>query len=100
VSAPGRAGIGISFWRGRAGGAPILEGGTKSEKRHDFVARFDWIRTGLMFEPRGHEMMSGGFLYPPTSADADIDILFAETSGCLPTCGHGTIGIASRHFWV
>jgi 4-hydroxyproline epimerase len=78
-----------------AGGAPIVEGGTMSEKRRDFVARFDWIRTGLMFEPRGHDMMSGGFLYPPTSADADIGILFVETSGCLPMCGHGTIGIAS-----
>src|SRR5215831_3825297 len=62
-----------------AGGAPILEGGTMSEKRRDFVSRFDWIRTGLMFEPRGHDMMSGGFLYPPTSADADISILFVET---------------------
>jgi hypothetical protein len=46
-----------------AGGTPILEGGTMSEKRRDFLARFDWIRTGLMFEPRGHDMMSGGFLY-------------------------------------
>ena len=77
-----------------AGGAPIIEGGTMSEKRRDFLARFDWMRTGLMFEPRGHDMMSGGFLYPPASADADIGILFIETSGCLPMCGHGTIGIA------
>ena len=64
-----------------------------SERRQDFIARFDWIRTGLCFEPRGHDMMSGGFLYPPTQADADIGILFMETSGCLPMCGHGTIGI-------
>src|SRR5215469_17884402 len=66
-----------------------------SEKRLDFLERFDWIRTGLMFEPRGHDMMSGGFLYPPTSAEADIGILFIETSGCLPMCGHGTIGIVT-----
>jgi 4-hydroxyproline epimerase len=38
-------------------------------------------------------MMSGGFLYPPTREDTDIGILFIETSGCLPMCGHGTIGI-------
>ena len=74
------------------GGAPLLRGASMSERRQDFMARFDWIRTGLCFEPRGHDMMSGGFLYPPTRADADIGILFIETSGCLPMCGHGTIG--------
>lgn len=58
----------------------------------DFLARHDWIRTALMFEPRGHDMMSGAFLYPPTSEDGDASILFVETSGCLPMCGHGTIG--------
>lgn len=78
-----------------AGGAPLLRGGSMSERRQDFLARFDWIRTGLCFEPRGHDMMSGGFLYPPTTADADVGILFIETSGCLPMCGHGTIGIVT-----
>src|ERR1041384_1781122 len=78
-----------------AGGAPLLKGGSMSERRQDFLARFDWIRTGLCFEPRGHDMMSGGFLYPPTLPDADIGILFIETSGCLPMCGHGTIGIVT-----
>jgi len=66
-----------------------------SERRQDFMARYDWIRTGLCFEPRGHDMMSGGFLYPPTTPDADVGILFIETSGCLPMCGHGTIGIVT-----
>ena len=75
------------------GGAPLLQGSSMSERRQDFLARFDWIRTGLCFEPRGHDMMSGGFLYPPTQADTDIGILFIETSGCLPMCGHGTIGM-------
>lgn len=76
-------------------GAPELHGATMSERRQDFMARYDWIRTGLCFEPRGHDMMSGGFLYPPTSAGADVGILFIETSGCLPMCGHGTIGIVT-----
>jgi 4-hydroxyproline epimerase len=76
-----------------AGGAPLLRGASMAERRLDFMERFDWIRTGLCFEPRGHDMMSGGFLYPPTRPDADIGILFIETSGCLPMCGHGTIGI-------
>lgn len=77
------------------GGAPFLEGGSMSERRQDFLARFDWIRTGLMFEPRGHDMMSGGFLYPPTRPEADVGILFMETSGVLPMCGHGTIGMVT-----
>jgi 4-hydroxyproline epimerase len=76
-----------------AGGAPALKGATMAERRLDFMERFDWIRTSLCFEPRGHDMMSGGFLYPPSRADADVGILFIETSGCLPMCGHGTIGI-------
>lgn len=76
-----------------AGGAPLLRGNSMAERRLDFLERFDWIRTSLCFEPRGHDMMSGGFLYPPTQDDTDIGILFIETSGCLPMCGHGTIGI-------
>lgn len=75
-----------------AGGAPQLEGRTMLERRAHFLAEYDWIRTGLMFEPRGHDQMSGSILYPPTRADCDIGVLFIETSGCLPMCGHGTIG--------
>ncbi|PZQ54325.1 MAG: 4-hydroxyproline epimerase [Novosphingobium pentaromativorans] len=78
-----------------AGGAPLLKGSSMSERRQDFLSRFDWIRTGLCFEPRGHDMMSGGFLYPPCDPANDIGILFIETSGCLPMCGHGTIGMVT-----
>lgn len=73
-------------------GRPILLGGTMSEKRRHFLRDYDWMRTGLMFEPRGHDMMSGAFLYPSLRDDTDISFLFIETSGCLPMCGHGTIG--------
>jgi 4-hydroxyproline epimerase len=74
------------------GPLPDLAGTSMSEKRTDFIARHDWIRRSLMFEPRGHDMMSGAMFYPPCSDDADASILFIETSGCLPMCGHGTIG--------
>ncbi len=74
------------------GGGPFLAGKDMSEKRQHFLQEYDWIRTGLMFEPRGHDMMSGSILYPPTSDENDVGILFIETSGCLPMCGHGTIG--------
>ncbi|HEV8083751.1 MAG TPA: 4-hydroxyproline epimerase [Chitinophagaceae bacterium] len=75
-----------------AEGGPQLEGNNMSEKRQHFLKEFDWIRKGLMFEPRGHDMMSGSILYPPHDAENDVAVLFIETSGCLPMCGHGTIG--------
>ncbi|WP_332735944.1 4-hydroxyproline epimerase [Flavihumibacter sp.] len=75
-----------------AGGGPVLKGNSMSEKRQHFLGEFDWIRKGLMFEPRGHDMMSGSILYPPHDPDNDVAVLFIETSGCLPMCGHGTIG--------
>jgi 4-hydroxyproline epimerase len=75
-----------------AGGGPPLRGATMSEKRQHFIRDYDWIRTGLMFEPRGHDVMSGTVLYAPTREDCDAALIFIETSGCLPMCGHGTIG--------
>lgn len=73
-------------------GGPDLKGATMIEKRRHFLREYDWIRKGLMFEPRGHDMMSGSIFYPPTEPENDFGILFIETSGCLPMCGHGTIG--------
>lgn len=73
-------------------GGPDLKGETMSEKRQHFLKEYDWIRKGLMFEPRGHDMMSGSILYPPANPANDCGVLFIETSGCLPMCGHGTIG--------
>ncbi|WP_457610356.1 4-hydroxyproline epimerase [Lutibacter sp.] len=73
-------------------GVPNLIGANMSEKRQHFLKEYDWIRKGLMFEPRGHDLMSGSILFPPHNKDNDFAILFIETSGCLPMCGHGTIG--------
>lgn len=75
-----------------SGGVPFLEGNNMLEKRQFFLDNYDWIRTGLMFEPRGHDMMSGSMLFPPHHPENDFSVLFIETSGCLPMCGHGTIG--------
>jgi 4-hydroxyproline epimerase len=75
-----------------AGGGPALAGKTMSDYRQDFMARFDWVRRALMFEPRGHDVMSGSVLYKPLRDDCDLGLVFIETSGCLPMCGHGTIG--------
>lgn len=73
-------------------GVPELDGETMLARRAHFLQEYDWIRTGLMYEPRGHDQMSGTILYPPTRKDCDVAVLFIETSGCLPMCGHGTIG--------
>ncbi|ERM84813.1 hydroxyproline-2-epimerase [Rhodonellum psychrophilum GCM71 = DSM 17998] len=75
-----------------SGGVPFLEGSNMVEKRQFFLDHYDWIRKGLMFEPRGHDMMSGSMLFPPHDPANDVAVLFIETSGCLPMCGHGTIG--------
>lgn len=74
------------------GSVPRLDGATMFERRQHFLAEYDWVRTGLMFEPRGHDLMSGAILYPPTRPDCDVGVLFIETTGCLPMCGHGAIG--------
>lgn len=73
-------------------GGPELDGDSMLDRQQHFIAEFDWIRTALMFEPRGHAMMSGSILYPSNRDDCDVGVLFIETSGCLPMCGHGTIG--------
>src|SRR3954462_15412190 len=75
-----------------SGGGPLLDGKSMSERRQHFLREYDWIRTGFMFEPRGHDMMSGSILYPSHDLSNDAAVLFIETSGCLPMCGHGTIG--------
>lgn len=78
-----------------AGGAPLLPSVPMAERREMFVRDHDWIRTALMFEPRGHDIMSGVILYPPSREDCDVGALFIEVSGCLPMCGAGTLGFST-----
>ena len=75
-----------------AGGGPILPHVSMADRRTLFVRDHDWVRRALMFEPRGHDVMSGSILYPPFREDCDLGVLYIEVSGCLPMCGHGTIG--------
>lgn len=77
------------------GGVGVIPGATMAERRLYFMAHLDDLRTLLMYEPRGHSAMSGAILQPPTRPDADWGVLFIEVSGCLPMCGHGTIGVAT-----
>lgn len=75
-----------------AGGGPLLPNVSMAEKRQIFQHDHDWVRKALMFEPRGHDIMSGTILYPSSREDCEVGVLFIEVSGCLPMCGHGTIG--------
>ncbi|GAA3030792.1 proline racemase family protein [Streptosporangium longisporum] len=77
------------------GGVGVIPGATMAERREHFLAKMDHVRTLLMYEPRGHSAMSGAILQPPTRPDADYGVLYIEVSGCLPMCGHGTIGVAT-----
>jgi proline racemase len=77
------------------GGVGVIPGATMFDRRRHFMAHMDELRTLLMYEPRGHSAMSGAILQPPTRPDADWGVLFIEVSGCLPMCGHGTIGVAT-----
>jgi proline racemase len=77
------------------GGVGVLPGDTMFDRRGWFMENSDELRTLLMYEPRGHAAMSGAILQPPTRPDADWGVLFIEVSGCLPMCGHGTIGVAT-----
>jgi proline racemase len=76
-------------------GIEEIPGATMFEKRLYFMEHMDEIRQWLMYEPRGHSAMSGAILQKSTRPDADWGVVFIEVSGCLPMCGHGTIGVAT-----
>ncbi|ESY73427.1 4-hydroxyproline epimerase [Mesorhizobium sp. M0830] len=77
------------------GGGPLLPHIPIAERRDLFVRDHDWIRQALMFEPRGHDIMSGAIIYPAYRQDCDFAVIFIEVSGCLPMCGAGTIGLVT-----
>ena len=77
------------------GGLPHIPGKTIVEKMNYMKEKMDWVRTALMFEPRGHSAMSGAVLTEPTHPDADIGVFFIQTDGYMPMCGHSTIGVST-----
>lgn len=77
------------------GGLPYIPGKTIVEKMEYMKESMDWVRTALMFEPRGHSVMSGVILTEPTHPEADVGVIFIETGGYLPMCGHDTIGVST-----
>jgi len=77
------------------GGVAEVPGATMMDKRLYFIEHMDDVRRLLMLEPRGHGAMSGAILQPPTRDDADWGVIYIEVTGCLPMCGHGTMGVAT-----
>src|SRR5215203_6415038 len=72
-------------------GLPPIEGRTVLEKRRYFREHYDYLRTGLMWEPRGHADMYGAVITP--SADADFDVFFLHNEGYSTMCGHAIIAL-------
>lgn len=77
------------------GGIPYIPGKTISEKMLYMRDNLDWLRTMLMFEPRGNSVMSGAVITQPCDPNADIGVIYIEVGGYLPMCGHDTIGCAT-----
>jgi proline racemase len=76
-------------------GAPELTGATMLARMHELADPHDWVRTALMFEPRGGSVMSGCIVQDPCHPEADIGVLYIEANGHLPMCGHDTIGLVT-----
>ncbi|MCV6630327.1 MAG: proline racemase family protein [Flavobacteriaceae bacterium] len=76
-------------------GFPALEGNSVLDYRRDCMARFDHLRTALMFEPRGHADMYGCILLPPNDAEGDFGIIFLHNEGYSTMCGHAIIAIST-----
>jgi proline racemase len=76
-------------------GVPRIPGKTMAEKMLYMKNELDWIRQVLMYEPRGHDVMSGAILTEPCHPQADVGVIYIETGGYLPMCGHDTIGFCT-----
>lgn len=72
-------------------GLPPIEGRNVLEKRRYFRDHYDYLRTGLMWEPRGHADMYGAVI--TSSTDADFDVIFIHNEGYSTMCGHAIIAL-------
>jgi trans-L-3-hydroxyproline dehydratase len=72
-------------------GLPRIDGRTVLEKRRYFRDHYDYLRTGLMWEPRGHADMYGAVI--TSSDDADFDVFFLHNEGYSTMCGHAIIAL-------
>jgi proline racemase len=78
-----------------SGGVPALRGHTIMEKRRYALEHLDDIRQLLVFEPRGHADMYGGFVTEPEDGGAALGVVFFHNAGYSTACGHGTIALVT-----
>src|SRR5712692_6483120 len=78
-----------------SGGVPSLRGATIMEKRRYALEHLDHVRQLLVFEPRGHADMYGGFVTDPQDAGAQLGVVFFHNAGYSTACGHGTIALVT-----
>src|SRR5947207_1904538 len=78
-----------------SGGVPALQGRTMMERRRYALEHLDAIRQLLVFEPRGHADMYGGFVTEPEDEGAQIGVVFFHNAGYSTACGHGTIALVT-----
>ena len=82
------------------GGLPDLGSGTLRERQHRLRADHDWVRTSLIDEPRGSDVMVGAAIVPPSTGDCVAGVIFFNNVGYLGMCGHGTIGVVATLAWL
>jgi 4-hydroxyproline epimerase len=75
-------------------GGPDLGTGSLQQRRDVFRERFDRIRSAIVNEPRGSDVMVGALLCPPIDPTCSAGVIFFNNVGYLNMCGHGTIGVA------
>ncbi len=79
-------------------GLPKIVGNSVLEKRRFFKENYDYIRTGLMFEPRGHADMYGAVISDPSTPEADFDVFFIHNEGYSTMCGHAVLALTKFAF--
>ena len=81
-------------------GGPDLGRGPLSDRLLTFRDRFDEIRSAVINEPRGSDVLVGGLLCEPSDPTCAAGIIFFNNTGYLNMCGHGTIGLMVTLAWM
>ncbi len=74
-------------------GGPDLGGGPLSERLRILRSQHDSLRTAVVCEPRGSDVLVGALLCTPQDPACAAGVIFFNNVGYLGMCGHGTIGL-------